>query len=230
MQTREEMVSELQRRLLAADNSTLYDSTRLIQLIKDAYIWASALFMWAELEEEVKTTGNGTDYYFDYPENYRTDTISELLVDDVPYRRVAFKDWKEYKRNNPTDTENLIFSDHGRYYFIFPTPADGSEIDVVGQEQADPLSADASTTIFSLSDESGNEAIVKKAFSVAIIRLDDALSQKEEKDAVGLLALIYDKQKKRQQTTQPLDAPMFDVPDFFNGRTTPEPGNFSRRA
>lgn len=230
MQTRLEMVNDLQQRLVSAGNSTLYSTDRLTQLIKDSYMWATSLFTWAELEEEVETTADGTEYYFDYPENFRTDTIDIVYVDGVPYKRKAFKDWKEHKRLNPSDTETRIFADYRRYYFVFPTPSNGAVISVVGQEQADPLSADATETIFSKSDESGNEAIVKKAFAVAVGRLDYDLSSANEKDAIGLLAVIHKKQKDRQQTTQPMNAPMFEVPDMFATGTQPAIGNFSRRA
>lgn len=226
MQTFEQLKAELVSRLQVASNSTLYPDSRIEDLIQDAYMWATGIYPFAELTRARTATQGGTNYYFDYPQDFRTDSIDEIYVDGVPYDRKAFKDFREYRRNNPSTTEEKIFADYGRQYFIFPTPILGAKIDTYGQIQAPQLTNPTDTTIFSLSDQQGNEVIVKKALSVAIKRNDVNLAVSEEKDALGLLTKIFANQKARQQTEQKLDQPYFAVPDFFGANIGNSIGNF----
>lgn len=227
MDTYTELQTELTTRLQAADNSTLYPSSRIQTLIKDGHIWATTVFIWNELVRGRKTNSVATQDYYDYPEDFRTGTIIRLTVDDLPYDRKNFEDYLEYKRNNPTSTKRL-FANFGRQYFITPTPSSSgvNNIKIWGAIQAPQLSGGTDKTIFSGNNSEGNEAIVKKAFSVAIKRLDPSLSQQEEKDAAGILAVLFDKQQKSTQRDQRIQHPFFNVPDFFatgNGMRT---GNF----
>jgi len=219
MQTYTELQSELLSRLQVADNSTLYTTTRIQTLIKDAHLWVTSIYLWPQLERDKYTSTNGTDYYYDYPSDFRTDSIIRIIIDDEEYDRKAFEDFLDYKLNNATDTDTKIFADYGRQIFIFPTPAAGTDnLDVWGQVQATQLSSGTDKTIFSDHDQTGNEAIVKKALSVAIAKTDKQLSTLEETEAKTILATIYNKILQRQQRDARLDHPRFNVPDYFAGR------------
>src|SRR5574343_597982 len=231
MQTRSEMETELLARLEAADNSTLYPSARLTAVIKNAHLWATGLFPFSELQRAKKRTVTAlqTDFdYYNYPLEFRTDSLAEILyVNDLPYDRKAMKDFLEYRRKNPSRTDKRIFADFARQFWIFPTPSVGDIIKAYGQIQAADLSTPRSTTIFSVSNDQGNEAIVKKGYADLIKAKNPKLAADEEKSASGMLAIIYQRQKDRQQTEQRLDHPMFDVPDFVGGARVSTPGNFS---
>jgi len=218
MQTFADMKSELSSRLLVASNSTLFTTTRIADLIDDAYEWAAALYNWPQLEEPEMTDTVATQDYYDYPETFRTDSVSRLYVDDTRYYRKAFEDYLDYKENNPDDVSNPIFADYGRQLFIFPTPTTSgtNNLVVYGCTNAiDEPEEDETFTIFSEHDNSGNEAIVKKALSVAIAKTDKDRSVLEEVEAVAILTRIWNKMAARQQRAQRIDHPMLDVPDFF---------------
>lgn len=211
------MKSRLKELLLASDTSTFYGDDRLGQLIKDSYLWAAGLYEWPELEKGRKTTSNGEENY-DYPAGFKSDTLREYIrVDGLPYKKKSWPDYLEYKRLNPNSTKR-IFADYARQYFISPIPPSGKVICVWGIEQPTPLVNNTDRTIFSGHDVSGNHAIVRKAFSDGIRRVDSKLADTEEKAAVVQLTVIWDKVKKRNQYSQPISKPMFNTPNFFGSQ------------
>ena len=226
MQTLGDMIERLTDDLMVAASSTLFTADRKKKLIQDAYLWATGLFEWPELQRGRDTNSVIGNEYYDYPEDYRTDTLSEFLYfDGKPHKRKVWNDYLEYKRKYPNSTLK-IFADYGRQYFIFPTPTIVAEICVWGQVEAEQITQNEDKTIFSMHSGAGNAAVVRKAFSVAMKRIDANLAQNEELGATKDLALIWDKVKKRQQTEQPLNKPMFNVPNFFPGNQSMNIGNF----
>jgi len=217
MQTYTELKTELSSRLQVASNSTLFTTTRIETLIKDAYMWATSQYNWPILEKAKITSTIANHYYYDYPAEFRTDSIIRVVIADQEYDRKAFEDFLDYKDANADDTDTFIFADYGRQVFIFPTPtvSGSSNFDVWGTIQPTQLSAGSDTTIFTYHDESGNEAIVKKALSVALSRSEKNLSVQEENEAKGILATIWQKVMQKQARDQRLDHPFFEVEDMF---------------
>lgn len=232
MDTRENIEDELIARLQTADNSTLFPASRITQLIQRAYVWATQLFIWQDLVKGKYTTTQANINYYDYPESFRTSTIIRLEVDGESYDRVNFEDFLAYKENNPTG-EDKIFANYGRQVFISPTPTSaGLNLSVWGayNVKASDLSSSSSQTIFSENKEEGNEAIVKKAYSVAIKGDNNNLAISEEKDALGILARLHQEEQASTQRDKRKDHPKFDVHDMFRGSNTANlTGHFSYR-
>lgn len=236
MNNRGQMRTRLQRRLISEGGSTLYTESILNDLIDDAHIWATQFFPWKELRLAMETSTENGVYWYDYPDEYVTDSVTFLEVDHggntgvKEYSKKNFEDFVRWRRENPNDTNVRIFADNERKWYIHPIPTIDGDYNVTlhGQRQADALSGDSSTTIFTLGSKDGNEAIVKKAFSLGILRIDKKLSKDEEKDAIGLLSRIFKRQADNQQLNQRLDHPKFDVPDMFRspGKYTPT-GDFN---
>lgn len=229
MTTRAEMETELLAQLQAASNSNIFTATRITDLIKSAYRWATTIFIWNALVRAKCTDSVANQEYYDYPDEFRNDTIFRLTLDDVSYRRKSFEDYLDYKENNPTSTFKM-FASFGRQFFIHPTPtASGTNnIDVWGAIDADELSSSSSETIFSTSREDANEAIVRKALSVAVKRVDYKLSQAEEVAARAILAQYNDYEVKSRQRDQRVQHPKFNVPNFYADGTQVSPiGKFN---
>src|SRR3990167_9488631 len=147
MQTYSQMQTELLSRLMASSSSVVYTTTRVQNLIKDSHMWATSVYLWPQLERDKYTSTNGTDWYYDYPTDFRTDSISRIIIDDEEYDRKAFEDLLDYKNKYPTDTSKKIFADFGRQIFLFPLPAAGTDnLDVWGHIQATQLSAPSDET------------------------------------------------------------------------------------
>lgn len=229
MQTYKEMQDELVWRIQSARNSTRFATARIKLLITDAHQWATTLYIWDALVR-ARIANSEVSEYFDYPPDFRDDTIMRLEMDGEPYARKNFEDFLDWKHNNPNDTTK-IFANFGRQYFIFPAPtAIGvGNITIWGAIQAPALSGDDDKTIFSMNNDSGNEAIVKKAFSVSCLKTNPNLSTKEEQGSMILLDNLFTKQQKNKQRDQRLDHVHFVVPDLFApGRGSSPVANFNR--
>lgn len=230
MRTRSDMEVELLARLQVASNSTAYPSSRITSLVKEGYIWATQLFIWLDLVEGKKSHTVASQENYNYPTELKSSSIFMLTVNDEVYERKNFEDYLKYKLDNPTS--NLkIFANFKRQIFIHPVPSDNgsNNLKVWGSIQASSLSSSTDTTIFTDNKEEGNEAIVRKAFSVAIKRTDQSLSKAEEIEAVAILSKLNQDEWKSTYRDQRLNRPMFSVPDYFQigvGGLTPY-GKFS---
>lgn len=231
MTTRSNLESELTSRLQVASNSTLYPSTRITSLIQNAYMWATQLFIWHDLVRALKTSTVSSAEYYEYPAEFRSESIIRLEVDDVEYNRKNFEDYLAYKRDNPTTTKKM-FASFGRQFFLNPTPssAGSNNMSVWGAIQADALSSGTSVPIFSYNKEEGNEAVIKKALSVALSRTDLKTAQSESQDALVILNRLSMAEQKNTQRNKRLDHPMLNVPDFFGGTNSSPIGGFNYNA
>lgn len=231
MNTRADLESELTSRLQSASNSTLYPTDRITELIQNAYVWTTQLFTWRDLLTAKSTTTQLNINYYDYPDDFRTGTIFRLEVGGEEYDRVSYEDFLSYLKDN-SGTTKKIFANFKRWYFINPSPSSaGTSIDIWGSYNviASDLSEETSKTIFSDNKQEGNEAVVKKAFSVAIKRDDNKLAIAEEKDALGILSVIFKDQVEATQRDKRLDHAKFDVPDMFRNSPTSSNGSFNYR-
>lgn len=228
MRTRADMEAELLAQLQVANNSSMFPSTRITQLIKNAYTWATNLFVWVDLVRAKCTSTIAGQEYYDYPAEFRSGTIMRLEIDGVSYARKNYEDYLAYKERNPGDTFKM-FANYGRFFFINPTPSSNgsNNMDIWGAIQADDLTNSTDTTIFSDNKEEGNEAIVRKGLSVALKRIDPKLSQTEETYATATLTKLHFDEAKATQRDQRIQHPKFAVPDFYADRNTTSYGNFN---
>lgn len=228
MITRANMESELTSQLQASSNSSLFTSTRITSLIKNAYEWATNTFIWLDLvKAKTGSTKNGYEYY-DYPDEFRSGSVVRLVIDSVSYERKNFEDYLQYKEDNSNTTKKM-FASYGRQFFVNPTPSsDGSSnMDIWGAIQADSLDNSTDTTIFSYNSPEGNEAVVQRAFGVAMKRINPSLSKSEMENAISILAKLNSDQWKATQRDQRLDHPKFDVPNYFGNDRSAGIGKFA---
>lgn len=193
------MLAELGSRLMVADNSTLFTSARKANLIKDAHLWATSYKEWPELVR-AKTTTTTTDEYYDYPDEFRTDSVIRLIINSNKYDKKNYEDFLDYLDEHSDNLDSYTA---------------GLTMDVYGSIQPEELT---DTSIFSQSDDSGNEAIVKKALSVALKKSSPQVAIQEEAEAKIILDNIWKRIALRQQREERLDHPFFNVPDFL-GKT-----------
>ncbi len=237
MNTFLEIIQWVQSQLSVTGTSTQFTLTRIKAEINFAYIWACSKFNWKKLERAKTTSTIAGAFYYDYPPNFRSESIFRLEIDGKPYDKKDYDDFLEYKRNYPTDTSTRIFANHESFVFVFPTPAANgvNNLDMWGyiipnstDARAKLLVADGDKTIFSDSEPEGNLAIAKQALAVLQAKgKDKKTGQIEDAEALGKLASIYNKIVGSRQTEQQLNQPIFDPPDFF-GNTSPKTkiGNF----
>ena len=227
MATRADLETELIARLQVAANSTLYPSARVTKIIQDAYIWATQLVVWHDLVRARATATVASQEYYDYPDNFRSESIIRLTIDGEEYKRKNFEDYLTFKKNNPTSTKKM-FSSFGRQFFVHPTPTTTGSGNMVawGAIQADPLSGTSTVSMFSYNKEEANEAVIKKGLSIALIRSDPNLAKSEESEAIAIVMKLSADENKNTQRNQRLQHPMLNVPDYLGGNGSTTYGGF----
>src|SRR3990167_5520673 len=176
MDTLVNLVQAVQDDLTVGDESTLYSPTLIKRVINRAYIKCSALFPWPELQDAKKTVTQANIDYYDYPQNWRSNSIWKLGVTDDSAEDprngeepdgspLSFDDYLNWKEDYPDSTDKK-WANQWRRYFISPTPtvtgslATGINVILIwGIKVPASLDEDTDTTVFSYSTPECNEAI-----------------------------------------------------------------------
>lgn len=233
MQTRSDIETETINRAQVANNSVAFSAARVTEVTKQSYQWAGCLFFWPSLmrcryfsskpSSQSATPILPLNYdYYDYPTDFLTDSISRLYFNGKRYDKKAYQDFIDYVDNSsqasmPPDNTKRYFAEYGRQFFVWPGVTDAGTNDGLawGNIQPPDLTNSTDKTIFSLWNDSGNEAIVKKNLSVLMERLDPTFAVRNGQEAVQLLTLIWSKVQTEQQRSQRLNHPRFQVVDYF---------------
>lgn len=218
-----ELITAVQSDMGIDDNSTLYSKANVKRAINRAYIKGTALFNWPGTEDAKITSSEKDQPYYDYPQNFRSDSIGRLEMDDKQYGEdpdgspLSWSDYLIFKRNNPNSNVKKWASQRRRY-FITPTPTtDGSNnISVWGYSVPDALDGDGDVTIWSYSMPEGNEAIVLE--SVAILKSKGSKEKAGEfrsQEAKQILLVAWGKIQKEAAKYEK-NQPLFAVPDYYS--------------
>ena len=231
----------VQQRLMIANNSGLIPPARITTVVQDEIKWAGSLFYWPSLQRLREATAlkntQGLNYdYYDYPIDFLRNSIARLYIDGKLYLPKAYQDFLDYADSSidPTlspNPANHFFANYGDQFFTYPSysgiaPANN----LLGWGNIEhPLVTDpAGTTIFSNWDENGNKAIVKKAMSTLLERIDPPMANALESEAIGMLQLIWKRVTDEAQKAQRLNHQFFQVPDYFGfGGGLSTIGNFN---
>lgn len=240
MVTRQEIENELKARLMVANNSTLVSASRMTTLVQDASLWAGTIYFWPSLYRarvfSTKPNTQSLNYdYYDYPTDMLTNSASRLYIGGKKYDKKSFQDFLDYVDNAltnslPPDPTKRYFAEYSRQFFVYPTVSTAGTNDGVlwGNIQPPALTNPTDTTIFSMWDDTGNEAILKKALSVEMERLDSGFAGSQKGEAVALLSLIWKKVLQEKQKDQRLNHPFFQVFDMYGSQSGQSTiGNFN---
>ena len=223
------IVEAVQDDLTIGDESTLYAPALIKRAINRAYRKAAGLFPWPELQDAKKTSTQVDQEYYDYPTNWRSNSIWKLTIldsdgNDDRYGEtpdgspLSFDDYLNWKEDNPDATDKK-WANQWRRFFIWPIPTTlgSNNIHVWGIKVVADLSADADTTIFSYSTPENNEAIELEA--VAILKSkgeNDKSAQFKSLEAKQILAVAWGKIAREQAKYEKIQ-PFFEVTDMFGG-------------
>lgn len=183
-----------------------------------AYRWATARHKTPLTEGRVSTTFTGNEES-EYPEGWKSDSIRYLEIGGDRYQKTLFQDYMDY-RENYSDGEDKIFTDHGRRIFINPN-ADGSgTLTMWGQYTPAKLDVSDrdSLTVFSDAEIEGNDAIVEEMSKFVKLRerkLDEA--EYHHAEAKSILDEIYGRIGGEQMGYLPKESEMFERIDVLGG-------------
>lgn len=217
-----DLIQAVQDDLNVGDESTLFSPTIIRRVINRSYHKVGGLFAWPELQDAKKTSTQVDQEYYDYPQNWRSNSVWKITVDGVRYGEdpdgspLSFDDYLNWKEDNPDSTDKK-WANQWRRFFIWPVPTTHgtNNINVWGVKAVTDLSLDADTTIFSYSTPEANEAIELEA--VAILKskgADDKSAQFKSLEAKQILGVAWQKITKEMAKYEK-NQPFFEVPDFF---------------
>lgn len=227
MNTFIDFVQACQDDLTIGDESTLYSPTLIKRAINRAYVKASALFPWPELQDAKKTGTIATQEYYDYPDTWRSNSIWKVEVDSERYGEdpdgspLTFDDYLVWKEDYPDSTDKK-WANQWRRFFVWPVPTTtGSyNISVWGIKTPDALSEDSDITIFSYSMPECNEAIVLEAMAILKAKGEDERSAEfKSAEAKQILAVAWGK-IKTEMAKYEKNQPFFNVPNYFGDTST----------
>lgn len=222
-----ELVQAVQDDLSVDDNSTLYSPALIKRTINRAYIKCAGLFNWPETEDALKTKTVAGQEYYDYPREFRSDTIGRLEVDDEQWGEspdgspMAWSDYLVWRNDSDnTNSTEKKWANQRRRYFIYPVPTEANlDICVWGQVIPDALSSDGDITIWSYSMPEGNEAIILE--TVAMLKSkgnSEKAGEFRSTEAKQLLIVAWGKLVKEQAKYEK-DQPLFEVPDYYGSNS-----------
>lgn len=215
--------SAVQSDLNVGSESTLYSTTTIDLAINRAYLKAAGLFPWTQLEEGKKTPTVVGHEYYDYPTNWRSNSIWKIVINGERWGNnpdgspLSFDDYQNWKTDYPDNTDKK-WANFGRQFFIYPVPTVADlDICIWGKKVTASLSSDSSTTIFSYNSPACNEAIVLEAEAILKSQGEnDKGAEFKSVEAKQILAVEWGK-IRQELAKYEKDQPMFEVPNFFSG-------------
>ncbi len=235
MDTLQEIREAIQDDLTVGDESTLFNPTVIDRAINRAYRKVAGVFPWPELQDAKKTSTQASQEYYDYPTNWRSNSIWKVVIDDVRYGEepdgspLSFDDYLNWKENYPDSTEKK-WANQWRRFFIWPVPTTQGDNNIVvwGIKTISSLSADGDTTIFSYSTPEVNEALQLEASAILRIKggeqpvrlakyIQGAVLLSME--AQQILTIAWGKIAKEMAKYEK-NQPFFNVPDLFGNASS----------
>ena len=178
-----ELQQELDNRIAAAKVSGFWTSAMKKEWINKAGERVCDFRRWKVLELAKQTTTKPNWEYYDYPSEFKTNSIYYMEVDGNEYIEKSWDDYQAYKAAGSPDK---IFTSHNGFYFIHPTPTeDGKEILIFGIQKWTKLVNDADELIL---PSEFDEAIIKLALATCLQkerRYDEATAERAEVEGVG---------------------------------------------
>jgi hypothetical protein len=230
-----EIIQAVQSDLNVTDEAPLYPLATIKNAIGRSYMKCAGLFKWPGTEGAKYTTSQANIEYYDYPQEFKDDSIWRIEVDGVQYGQdpdgspMAYEDYLQWRadtdNNGSTDKK---WANQRRRVFIYPVPTTATAvISVWGYQTPDELSADGDVTIWSYSMPECNEAIAMEA--EAILKAqgeEDTASDFRSNTAKQILVVAWSKIRQEQSKYQKVQ-PYFSVFDMFGtGTTKQNTGNF----
>ena len=211
-----------------------YTTAVIKRVINRAYKWAAAMRNWPQTEETYYRDSEVGQAYYNYPTNFKTDSIVELYYNGEEYTKTVWRDFRKYLRDNPTGTDK-IWSDLKRQYHINASVATiVNGIEITGHIIPDDLVNASDYTLF-VGDANVENAIIKYALSILYKKGRGQMFDRGtalEEEAKGLLGDAWTQVMKSQGDYASKDSAIFnqiDVLPTARGARRTNPGNFSVR-
>lgn len=182
LRTQGDIITDFLVKMNQSTTSGFYTDLILTTWASNAHAWAASRYKWPFTEGRYSTTsaslGSNEDGYttLEYPDGFRSDSIRLLTIGGKKFFKKNFYKFRDFLEDNPQDTTNL-FTDFARRVYINPGAASLSgTVTAWGQINPVPFASDAGIqvptdlSLFTDAENEGNEAIVEKMISYALVR------------------------------------------------------------
>jgi hypothetical protein len=214
--------------LSVESTDTFFTTAILNRFINRAIKAISNLKNWQQTQgsdtQALVMAGDETDEYWNYPENYKTDSIYRLEYNGESYKRLTWQEYLKHKLNHSSSTKR-VYSDHKRQLFIHPRPTTNANLDIWGHEIPADLSDDADEHPFN-DEQLLEEAIQQYALGLCYRKRGGSYRSEGKqliKDAIALALESFNQQRNEQAGYRTEHAEMFEHTDFLpdgSGRPT----------
>lgn len=153
--------------LSITSSDAFYTTVQIKRAINRAYKWVGGMRNWPQTEETYKRDSEAGQNYYNYPTNFKTDSIVELWYNGEIYDKTVWREYRNYLNENPRGQDKL-WSDLKRQYHINENMTLSSienGIEITGHLIPDTLVNASDTTLFS-GDSNIENAIIKYAQSL----------------------------------------------------------------
>lgn len=206
------------------------DDALIDRFINRAVQFIANMYNWQETQRAVKRDSIAGQAYYNYPENFKNDSIDYITVDGNKYRKQLFREWQEYTEEHPNDTGNRIMADFRRRYFLHPAPTTNGDknIKLWGHEIPDTLAESTDEHPFT-GQSLLEEAIHLYALGLCLRKARGSFFKKGRElqaEAMQLATVAFDNQLDAQADYQSDTAEAFDHYDYLNVDGATQRGSF----
>jgi len=238
MNTFEDLILAVQSDLNVNDTSPLFPLATVKSAINRAYIKSGGLFRWSGTEDAKKTSTQLNAEYYDYPQNWRDNSIWRIEIDDKQYGELPdgspmkFEDYLIWRNSSiNSGSTDKKWANQKRRFFVYPVPTSVGtyNISVWGQKVVDSMTENSDVTIFSYSQPECNEAVLLEAVAILKNKVEEEKAGEfRSSQAKQILVLAWNNIQQEQMKYEK-DQPFFDVPDFFGSNSSKgqNTGNFN---
>lgn len=161
-----EFLTQLNNRIAASKISGFWTDAMKEQWIYEAVVRVCNYKHWKDLELAKSTTTKANHEYYDYPSDFKTNSIYYMEVDGKEYIGVTWDDYQEYKEGGSSDK---VFTSHDGLYFINPTPTKAAlTVDIWGIKKPVDLATWKAALNNSVLSEEFDEAVIKLALATCL--------------------------------------------------------------
>lgn len=219
MNTLSDIRTALSSDLNISSNSSLYPTDTLNSAINRVYLMIAGMHRWPDTEDAKKTYVIADKEYYDYPQDWRPDSIWKLRIDDKDYGDpLQFKDYLLKKQRNHDPSEKY-WANHKRWFFVHPvatTNGSSATLHIWGHKTITELSDNDDVTIFSYSYPELNEAIELEALERLLSKgenINKAAIQNTK--AMTIIETTW-KRIREENAKYEKEEPMWEVPDYYS--------------
>lgn len=226
---------------LSKDSNDTFHTTAVLNRYIDRAVQFTAKYKpWEQTQKAYKIeftpTGNEEDEYFDYPQNYISDSMYRLAIgdgsiaSDVKYKPLVWEEYLDHKEKHAPDTTK-VWSDHRRQYFIYPILTSPCTISIWGHEAPAAMTDDADKHPFT-DDANIEDAILRLTKALCYEKrlgsyINEARSLRNE--AIAILNEAFKVQRRNQSIKKTHEADMWKHINFISlsGNGPTQYGNFN---